>query len=83
MILTAALTEAVFIPTPLAEDVFLIPYAASFFFLSHIYLDPSMAYLFWAGLFQITLTVFWGRGFFKEYVFSINVMIQLQQLQLE
>lgn len=81
MIPTAALTGAVFIPVPWAEDVFSISYAAFFFFLSHIYLGPSMAHLFCAGLSQITLTVFWG-GFFKEYVFPFNIMIKLQQLQL-
>lgn len=37
MILTAALAGAVFIRAPLAEDVFLISYAAFFFFLSHIF----------------------------------------------
>lgn len=69
VILTAALTGAVSIPAPLAEDVFLISYAAPFFFLSHIYLGPSMAHLFCAGLSQITLTVFWG-GFFEGICLS-------------
>lgn len=81
MILTAALAEAVFIPAPLAEDVFLISCAAFLFFLSHIYLGPSMAHLFCASLSQITLTVFWG-GFFLRNIFPINIMIKLQQFQL-
>lgn len=60
MICTAALAEAAFIHAPLAEDGFLISYAASFFFFSCIYVGLSMAHLFYAGLSQITLTVFWG-----------------------
>lgn len=46
VLLAAAFAVAVFIPTPLAEDVFLISRAASFFFLSHIYVGQSMAYPF-------------------------------------
>lgn len=44
--LTAAFAVAVFIPPPLAEDVFLISHAAPFFFLSQIYVGQSMAHPF-------------------------------------
>lgn len=44
VILAAALAVAVFIPAPLVEDASLISYAASFSFLSHIYVDQSMSH---------------------------------------
>lgn len=89
MVLAAALAVAVSIPASLAEDVFLISRASSFFFLSHMYVGQSMVHPFGPSVQQHLRTLpyqpysVWGFYFFwKECVFPLNVTIKLQQLQV-